>query len=264
MTAKKKDKIPTFCPECETDDDFHFDPFGFGSLMDEHMDTVASEEDIAKRIANAMEMASKLGGLLSAGMESELEQLTKPKLSYKDFIRGIKQKKRQEASKNNWNVPKRKQLFSGLYIPKKEEYVVKFLLAYDCSGSMTKEQISHGISQTASLDERGFGNCVPWDSVPFWKDMVKIKSASSENLKLLKYKGGGGTVLMPVFNEYQEKVGDVDIIIVISDFCLADQEAVEKYIPPKNTHIVWLNVNSNQKFKPISGRLFNLDIAENG
>lgn len=251
------------CIECgdegESSDTFHFDPFGFGDLIDEHMDTEVNEDELSKRISDAMEMSRKLGGILPGGIEGDLDELMKPKLTWQDFIRFLKARKKQVERKNDWSVPRRKPLFSGLYVPTKNDYVVKFLLAYDCSGSMTKQQITYGISQVSALNEKGEGFCLPWDSAPFYDAMVKIKSARPEDLRNAKFKGGGGTVLSPVFNTYEKEIGKVDIIIIVSDFIIADEAEVMSLPKPTNTEVIWLCVNGNPKFKPPFGRLFTLD-----
>ncbi len=247
------------CEECGSDDMYHFDPFKFGNLMDEHMDTEVNEDELSRRLTDAMEMARKLGGKLPGGIEGDLDELMKPKLTWQDFVRNVKARKKAVERKNDWSSPKRKPLFSGLYMPKKNEYMVKFLLAYDCSGSMTKQQITYGVSQVAILEEKGEGFCVPWDCQPFYEAMVKIKSARPEELRNAKFKGGGGTILMPVFETYEKEIGKVDIIIIVSDFFIADEAEVMKLKQPEGTEVIWLSVRGNPRFKPPFGRLFTLE-----
>jgi predicted metal-dependent peptidase len=253
------EKKNTSCEECDSDDTFHFDPFKFGDLVDEHMDTEIDEDALSKRIVDAMEMARKLGGHLPGGIEGDLDQLMKPKLTWQDFVRFLKARKKQVERKNDWSSPKRKPLFAGLYVPKKNDYTVRFLLAYDCSGSMSRQQITYGVSQVTALDEKGEGFVVPWDSEPFYDAMVKVKSARPEELKNAKFKGGGGTVLMPVFETYEKQIGKVDIIIIVSDFYIADENQIMNLKKPEGTEVIWLSVKGNPRFKPPFGRLFPLE-----
>jgi predicted metal-dependent peptidase len=249
------------CPDCSNDcNENDFDLFGMGDLLDEHIniDTDIDDDFVSKKIQDAAEMAKRLGGTLSQGIEGELNDLVKPKLTWQDFVIACKAKIKAGNSKNNWNCPKRKSLFSGLYIPSKIDYSIKFLLAYDCSGSMSKENIIYGISQLQVISNKGEGWCLPWDSQPFFDSMIKIKSAEPDQLKMAKYKGGGGTLITPVFKQYEKAIGSVDIIIVVSDFYLADENELKKLTKPKNTEIVWLSVNGNPNFTPPFGRLFSL------
>jgi len=257
MNNDNKENELKSCPECGGDDNFHFDPFNFGNLLDQHTDTQVDTEDINKRFIEAAELASKLGGYFSPGLEEELGHLIKPTLTWQDFVRLLKIKRKRAANKNDWSAPKRKPLLSGLYVPKKIDYIVKFLLAYDCSGSMTKNQISYGISQILALTDKGEGYCLPWDHQPYYDAMIKIKNVNHSQIKNAKYKGGGGTTLLPVFETYRDEIGDVDVIIIISDFQLSDMEQIQKMKKIKNTEVVWLSINNNE-FIPPFGKKFSL------
>jgi predicted metal-dependent peptidase len=245
-------------PKCDCSDDFEFDPFDYGELLDEHMDVEIDDEKLAKRMQDAADMARRLGSTIAGGIEDDLDELTKPKLTWQDFTRFVKTKLQQGQSKNNWNSPRRRLLFSGLYVPTKINHSVKFLLAYDCSGSMSKEAITYGVSQVQALNENGEGFCIPWDSQPYFDAMVKIKSAKADQLRNAKYKGGGGTYLAPLFEQYEAHTGKVDIIIVVSDFFLGDEEMVMKLTKPKDTEVIWLSVAGNPRFVAPFGRLFKL------
>ncbi len=251
--SKNKD-----CAECNSEDNLYFDPLGFGSLLDTHMDSEVNPEELGKRIADAMDLAKKLGSRVSQGLEDELAELVKPRLMWQDFVRHIKATKKQASSKNDWNSPKRKPLFAGLYVPKKIEHQIKFGILYDCSGSMRKEQISYGISQVGALSDRANGWAVPFDTEPYYDAMVRLRSASLEELKNAKYKGAGGTVLLSSLQSYEKEAGEVDLLFVISDFFLADEAEVLKWKAPEDTQVVWLSVAGNRKFKPGFGRKFDL------
>lgn len=245
------------CSECE--DKVHFNPFeGGGQLLDTHLDIEIDIDDLNQKVQEAFDLSTKLGGNVAGGMEQELGQLSNPQLTWQDFLALSKNRKKELGFKNNWNSPKRKPLFYGMYVPKKNDYEVKFLLAYDCSGSMSKDQISYGISQVAALNGKGEGYCIPWDAKPYFENMVKLKNASLSELRNARYKGGGGTVLMPLLTEYSKQIGDVDILIIVSDFYISDILSVIKWQPPADTQVIWLSVNGNAKFTPVCGRIFRL------
>ena len=246
------------CPECGGEDTFNFDPFGLGdNTLDQHMDCLAEQEEINKRVANAAEMDRKLGGNNSGGIEGELKELTKPKLRWQDFVRFCKGRKKEVQSKNDWSNPRRKPLFAGLFIPRKLGHKVKFLLAIDTSGSMPSESIAYAVSQVQALNERGEGVVVSWDQKTYWKKAVKIKNARREELQKTNIVGGGGTCIKDLFDTYKENVGDVDIMIIITDGGLADIQVLNNVVIPKTTQVVWLVVNDTG-FKPPFGRVFRL------
>lgn len=130
-------------------------------------------------------------------------------------------------------------------------------MAYDCSGSMSAEDISYGISQLQVIDNKSEMWCLPFDCVAYFDQMVKIKKADKENLSKLIAVGRGGTAVNLVFNEYEKHCGKVDLIIIISDNYLSDTELNTVKIPGKGTDVLWLCTSEN-KWKPPFGRLLKL------
>lgn len=248
------------CPECgdENGDSEWFDPFGgAGDTLDDHLDTDVSEEDLAKRLSDAIDIAKKMGGTVSGGLEDELGAMVAPRITWQDIIRQQMTKKRRGYGRSDWTSPKKRPLFAGLYVPSKRDYHLTILAAYDCSGSMGPDDISFGLSQLQVLDEKGEIYCIPWDTKVFWNDMVKINKADKENLSKVKRKGLGGTAVKEVF-EYEEHIGKVDMVIIITDSFLSDGELNNIKIPPKETSVLWLVTSHNAAFKPKIGRVLNL------
>jgi predicted metal-dependent peptidase len=245
------------CPTCGGGDSEYVDPFGHGSEVDEHMDCDVSEDELAKRLYDAAEMAKRLGGKVPLGMESDIGELLAPRIRWEDIVRQMMTKKRDGKGRSDWSRVKSRPLFAGLYVPKKQDIFLNILVAYDCSGSMSASDISYGISQLQVIDTRGELFCVAFDCVAYWDQMVKIKKADKENLSRLVACGRGGTAVNLVFNEYEKHCGKVDLIIVISDNYLSDTELNTVKIPGKETDVLWLCTSEN-KWKPPFGRLKSL------
>lgn len=253
MTKTNKEK------KCDCDDDnsySFFDPFGFGSLVDSHIEVDISEEDLAKRCAGAIDLAKKTGGIIPGGLEGELGELVKPKIKCSDVIRQIISKKREGYGRNDFTFPKVRPLAAGIFVPRKKEVSLKILAAYDCSGSMLFDsQIPFGISQLQVLDTKGEIYLVPFDTTPYFESMVKIRKADVNNLKKSKIKGLGGTAVSGVFNTYEKFCGKVDLIVIITDAYLSDCELNDIKMPAKSTDVVWLITGNNKSFKPKIGRV---------
>lgn len=245
------------CPTCENEDSDYIDPFP-GETMDDHMDSDVSEEELGKRMADAIEIAKRMGGTVPGGMEDELGELTAPKLTLSDFLRMRIWKKKQGVGRKDWTSPKTRPLFAGLYVPKKMDYHVNILAAYDCSGSMSSEAIAKGISQIQVLKDLATIYLVPWDCEIYWDKMIKIDKADKENLARAAVKGRGGTECSKLFAEYEQNCGKVDIIINITDGYLADTELKGVKPDPKTDHI-WVIIGHNASFNPGFGRVFHLD-----
>lgn len=245
------------CPSCGGDDSEYVDPFGAGETIDDHIDSDVSEEELGKRITDAMEIAKKMAGKVPGSLEDELGQLIAPKLTWQDFVRTRLLKARIGFGKNDWTRPRTRPLFGGLFVPKKRDHFVKFLFGYDCSGSMSSEDIAYGVSQAQVIDERGEGFLVPWDATTYWDKKLEIKKATAEELVKAKVVGRGGTHVASLFQEYEEHCGKVDLIMVATDGYLYDHE-LSSCKPPKGVDVVWLITSHNPNFKPPFGRVFHL------
>jgi len=245
------------CSECGGDDSEYVDPFGAGDTLDDHIDSDVSEEELGKRISDAMEIAKKMAGKVPGALEDELGSLISPTLSVWDFIRTRLIKARTGVGKNDWARPKSRPMFAGLYSPKKRSHHLNFLCGFDTSGSMSSEDIVFGLSQLQCIDDQGEGFTVGWDSKVYWETMVKLKKVDRESLQKSKVVGRGGTCVSDLFNEYEEHCGKVDMIVVITDGYLFDGELNNVKIP-KGVDVVWIITSHNPGFKPAFGRVFHL------
>jgi predicted metal-dependent peptidase len=242
------------CDECG--DGEYVNPI-IGDLMDEHMDSDVSEEEMAKRVSEAIDNARKMAGRIPGGLTDELNELVAPTITWQDIVRNIIRKKREGYGKNDWNRPKSRPLFTGQWNPKKRDYFINFIAIYDCSGSMSGDDISFGLSQLQVIDEKGEGVLLPFDSSYYPNEAVKIKKAKTEDIKKAKVHGRGGTEISLTLNHYEDDFGEQDIAIIITDGYLADTELKSTKFN-KKTEYVWLITSHNPSFKPPVGRVFHL------
>lgn len=232
-----------------------FDIFGFGSTLDDHMDTEESEEKLAKRISDAMEAARKMAGHVPAALEDELGKLTAPKVTWQDIIRTRLLKARAGNGRNDWTRFRTRPMFAGLMVPKRKNYYAHFGCLLDTSGSMSKEDMAFGLSQLAALDERSEGTVVPADATLYWDKATKLKKANFEELQKVKIYGRGGTKFAEFFSDYEEHIGTCDFLIVITDGYLLDTDIADMKHPGKD--VIWL-ITSGSSFDPPFGRAFDL------
>lgn len=232
-----------------------FDIFGFGSTLDDHMDTEESEEKLAKRISDAMEAARKMAGHVPAALEDELGKLTAPKVTWQDIIRTRLLKARAGNGRNDWTRFRTRPMFSGVLVPKRKNYFAHFGCLLDTSGSMSKDDMAFGLSQLASLDERSEGTIVPADATIYWDKATKVKKVNFEEISKVKIYGRGGTKYAEFFTDYEKNIGVCDFLIVITDGFLLDTDVAEMKHPGKD--VIWL-ITSGSSFNPPFGRAFDL------
>lgn len=241
------------CPSCGDG----FDVFGMGGLVDDHIDTEESEEKLAGRIADAIESAKRMAGYVPAGMEDELGKLTAPKVSWQDFIRGRLMRAREGAGRNNWSKFKTRPMYYGHLVPRRKTYSCNFVCLLDTSGSMTKDDMTYGISQLQSLDERAEGWIVPADGDVYFDQATKIKKATAEELANVKVVGRGGTYFLEKFSkEYTEHFGKTDLIVIITDGYVMDTDMAGMIEP--DCPVAWIITQPNDGFKVPFGKVFNL------
>lgn len=239
------------CDECGGGVDI----FGLGGTVDDHMDTTESEEKLAKRVSDAMEAARKMAGYIPGALEDELGKLTAPKVTWQDIIRTRLLKARAGNGRNDWTRFRTRPMFTGQLVPKRKSYFAHFGCLLDTSGSMSKDDMAFGISQLASLDERSEGTIVPADATIYWEEATRIKKASPEELSKVKIVGRGGTKYAEFFDQYEDKIGTCDFLIVITDGYLLDTDIAEMKHP--GVDVIWL-ITSSTAFNPPFGRVFDL------
>lgn len=231
------------------------DIFGFGSTLDDHMDTEESEEKLAKRISDAMEAARKMAGHVPAALEDELGKLTAPKVTWQDIIRTRLLKARAGNGRNDWTRFRSRPMFTGLLVPKRKNYYAHFGCLLDTSGSMSKDDMAFGLSQLCSLDERSEGTIVPADADIYWDKATKVRKAVPEEIAKVKVYGRGGTKYAEFFTDYQKNIGKCDFLIMITDGFLLDTDLAEMKNP--GIDVIWL-ITSGSAFTPPFGRAFDL------
>jgi predicted metal-dependent peptidase len=241
-------------------DEDHIDLFGMNGdqhLVDQHIDADQTREETLKKIYDAVIIAGKLGGNIPGWLNEELGILSRPVMCWEDFVRNLILRKKKGSSRNDWTKIKSRPLFAGLYIPHKKTNHLNILVPYDCSESMSKDDIAFGISQLQVIGERSSMWLCPFDTEAYWKDAIRIKKANIENLKQTRVCGRGGTMINRVFQTYEDQIGKVDLIIVLTDGFLWDGELKDCKFD-KNTDIVWVITSHNPSFKPPKGRVFHL------
>lgn len=231
------------------------DIFDLGGTVDDHMDTNESEEKLAKRVSDAMEAARKMAGHVPGALEDELGKLTAPKITWQDIIRTRLLKARAGNGRNDWTRFRTRPMFTGQLVPKRKSYFAHFGCLLDTSGSMSKDDMAYGISQLASLDERSEGTIVPADATIYWDQATRIKKAVPEELSKIKIVGRGGTKYAEFFDDYEDKIGVCDFLIVITDGYLLDSDIAEMKHP--GVDVIWL-LTSSSSFTPPFGRVFDL------
>lgn len=232
-----------------------YDLFQLGGLTDDHIDTKGTQEEQAKRLSDAVANAKRLAGNIPAFVETEIGELTQPQIQWPDFIRSQLAKTRTGNAKNDWTRFKSRPLMAGMLVPKKKNFTAKFGCLLDTSASMNKDLKALALSQLINLDERSEGWIVPNDTQPHWDKATLLKRANPEALLQVKAEGGGGTQYSTFFEQYEQKMGKVDFLIVLTDGILDDSDIAKMKEP--SCPVYWIAA-MNDSFKPPFGKAFSI------
>lgn len=241
-----------------------------GSLVDGHIKSDMTKEQIIEELTKAHEYCKATRGTMPSEIEELLGNLKDPKLSSKDIIRNMMYKKAMvDGDVNNWsrfrrrssyiyernseNVLAKKQI---VYRPTKCGSTFDWMCMLDTSGSMSDEMLTNAISELKSIAniEGSSGCVVPVDAVPYWDRMSKVDG--NLDLKRVKVVGRGGTVFERFFEELPKKVNSYpDLLIVLTDgYC----DRVPAKLRPR-CDVLWIVFEHVDKFKPSFGRVIQLN-----
>ncbi len=225
---------------------------------DPHIQLSLSQSKFIEQLMKATERVKMLRGTVPGEVESYLGQLVSPEICWSEYCDAIlRQKKKENGLYRNWTKFKRRYIHQRIYIPTTVSYEAKFIVLLDTSASMSDRDIAFGVSQLLPLTEFATGIVVPMDTVPHWDAATEIKKAT--DLTSIKVVGRGGTVFDDFFKHYRTKLGDFDLIVVITDGLFGHLDISLK--PPATT--AWVTVNYSPSITVPFGKIMPLYNKEN-
>jgi len=221
-----------------------------GQTMDEHSETEIPRPQLLQEILDAVTATKQLCGTVPASVSDQLLSLQEPKLSWQDIVRNALQAKRQEKGMiNDWNRFRRRGVSVDIYMPRKKDQFVRWLALLDTSGSMSRDDMTYGVSQLRCLDGRSEGLVVCCDAQTYWDQATNIRSMS--DLPKINPVGRGGTCFFSYFEDYRKYMGDeFDLMIIMTDGGIFDLEKLKR----PHCDCVWV-ITNNYEFKPPFGRV---------
>jgi len=191
---------------------------GSGSgVLDDHIsmpgDSITKNEIEGKIIA-AVE-ATKDKGTLPAGIERWIKELRDNKVDwrtiFRNFIGSVMSK-----SDYNWYPPDRRFIGEDLYMPSLSERKIGHIcVAFDTSGSIGQREINQFTTEVKTIQTFVEEiTCMTCDAAVH--EVVKV-SCVENFAKKLKFKGGGGTSFIPVFDMIRKKNIQPECLIYLTD-----------------------------------------------
>lgn len=243
------------CPSCGDG----MDIFDLTGPMDEHMDSKEGEKEAGKRLADAIDFSQKIAGSAPAGYMAELGRLSRPKVSWQDYLKSKVRRIRDGNIKTSYVKYKTRPMFAGLLVPKKVSYQVKLGICLDTSGSMADKDIAYGISQLQSIGEMADGFITPADGKVYWDDTIKVNKFNTDTVSKTKVVGRGGTqFVIEYLKGYKSNLhSELDVIVFITDGCLFESNDEIAKLKPR-AEVLWLVTSHNNEFHPPYGKVLHL------
>lgn len=223
--------------------------------IDGHLPILKSKQDILEELMRASERANKIEkDSVPAYADDIIKKLINPSLNLKDHIlMACLHEVQNNGVSNNWKRPRRRSFATNQYMPSRKTHKPKWLAMLDTSGSMSRDDLTYGLSQLQSLGADTDGLVVPCDAEVHWNKATKINDIF--DLQNTVITGGGGTSFDNFFTDYVDNVGsEFDIIIIITDGFVAPPK--EELCPIIN--VFWIVTNEKQ-FRPNFGKVLALN-----
>lgn len=186
--------------------------------LDMHLDMASDEwDDMEDKIIAAYEATkdSKTRGTTPAGMKRWIDKLRKSKVRWERvFHRYVG----QALAKDDYSYvrPNRRLIGQDIYVPDLRSYIIgNVVVAIDTSGSICEETLKQFSGELAKIS--GLVNEVTIMTCDAAIHEV-VKIYKLENfLEKIKFKGGGGTSFIPVFEKIKELNLNPELLIYLTD-----------------------------------------------
>lgn len=221
--------------------------------IENHMPLEISKDELIDKLNHAIEFSKNLKGTIPGEISDLIGRLTNPEITWEEYCQAILKNSKIEGGRNrSWTKFKRRYIYNNIYIPANIKYIAKYVVLLDTSLSMSRDDIAYGVSQIQLLSNIADGVVIPVDSKPYWNYPTKIKSI--KDLKSIQIVGRGVTVFNDFFRDYKKKIGNVDLIIAITD---GEFGFIDKTLKP-NCNVAWVIVNYNKSKTVPFGKIFPL------
>lgn len=174
------------------------------------------EERVARKVVEAV-MALRSAGRNLGRWERLVDELLRPKVDWRRVLRSVLAKGLGHSVKRTWGRPSRK---APWVLPGKEILGYgKVVVMIDASGSIGEKELSQFISEAyAAAKEAGRIIAVIWDVAV----QQEFEIRSYTDIRKIKVRGGGGTLIRPVLEYVLERHKDASLFVILSDWEIGD------------------------------------------
>lgn len=206
-------------------------------------------KNLLTQATQASQMSGDKAGTVPGNLQRALEDMLYPKLPWRKLLaRFLFSLNKDDYS---WRKPNRRFISQGIIMPSlHSEGVGKIDFAIDTSGSVSRDDFNRFISEIGyvfkTFNPKEIG-VMQFDHILQGND----KCCSIQDFLKLEFKGGGGTRIEPVLEEFQGN--DAKALIILTDGYLYHGAELDPKKP-----VIWC-VYDNPKFVPNFGTVIHFD-----
>ena len=206
-------------------------------------------KNLLTQATQASQMSGDKAGTVPGSLQRTLDDMLKPKLPWNKILA----KFLFSLSKDDysWRRPNRRFISQGIIMPSlHSEGVGKIDFAIDTSGSVSKDDFNRFISEIGYV----FKTFNPKEIGVMQFDHIlqgNEKCCSVQDFLKLEFKGGGGTRIEPVLEEYKDN--DAKALVILTDGYLYHGAELDPKKP-----VIWC-IYDNPRFVPNFGTAIHFD-----
>ena len=214
------------------------------------------DSEMKSTVSMAAQQYERQRGELPNHIKSIIKKLLTPKVNWKEALQKFITK--SIDNKVNWNIPNRRFIYGGTYLPSHSSDIIKLGVIIDTSGS-TSDDMTQFISELNAIVSC-FNNyeltvCQCDTEVKSIKTYDQYNALKHEDIEI---EGGGGTYLTPAFEtiQAQNDLGEheIDGLIVFTDGYI---EKIDKNIC--NIPVLWVISKDGNESECTFGDVIKMD-----
>lgn len=214
------------------------------------------DSEMKSTVSMAAQQYERQRGELPNHIKSIIKKLLTPKVNWKEALQKFITK--SIDNKVNWNIPNRRFIYGGTYLPSHSGDIIKLSVIIDTSGSTSDDMIQF-ISELNAIVSC-FNNyeltvCQCDTEVKSIKTYDQYNALKHEDIEI---EGGGGTYLTPAFEtiQAQNDLGEheIDGLIVFTDGYI---EKIDKNIC--NIPVLWVISKDGNESECTFGDVIKMD-----
>ena len=218
--------------------------------------TASSVEHVREMAVSAAQQIERQGGTLPNHLQKLVNELLTPKVDWKEVL-SQHLLKTAGSEKRSWNMPHKRFVSRGLYLPACYSNTLKVGIILDTSGSV-QPIIKNFLSEVNGIVKSFDGyeiHLVQCDAEVQSYDKYDCENPLDLEHTEFETKGGGGTRLMPAIKYFEENNIDVDCLTIFTDtYC---EDMPEQNAP--DVPVLWIATEKGEHSNIKFGRIVDLD-----